>query len=65
MLKPIGTFPAQRLFHKGQLQVFSQPHPEQGSLVYEMPITREDVFIPSFPGKGPDASSNKHRKADA
>lgn len=52
------------LFHKMQLQVSSQPHPEQGSLVYEMAITREDIFISSFPGNVPGASSNKHRKAD-
>jgi len=52
------------LFHKGQLQVFSPPHPEQASLIYEMPITREDVFVPSFPGKVPGASSNMHREAD-
>lgn len=52
------------VFHKGQLQVFSLPHPEQGSLIYEMPITREGVFVPSFPGKVSSASSNMQREAN-
>lgn len=29
-----------------------------------MPITSKDVFIPTFPGKVPGTSSNKHRKPD-